>query len=40
MIIWAGVKRNKGSFLGIGILLLLAALSLTAVLITVLVGNS
>ena len=40
MIIWAGVKRNKGSFLGIGILLLLAALSLTAVLMTVLAGNS
>lgn len=40
MIIRAGVKRNKGSFLGIGILLLLAALSLTAVLMTVLAGNS
>ena len=40
MIIRAGVKRNKGSLLGIGILLLLTALSLTAVLVTVLAGNS
>lgn len=40
MIIRAGVKRNKGSFLGIGILLFLVALSLTAVLMTVLAGNS
>ena len=40
MIIRAGIKRNKGNFLGIGILLLLAALSLTAVLMTVLAGNS
>lgn len=40
MIIRAGIKRNKGNFLGIGILLLLAAFSLTAVLMTVLAGNS
>lgn len=40
MIIRAGIKRNKGNFLGIGILLLLAAFSLTAILMTVLAGNS
>ena len=36
----AGMKRHRGSFIGIGILLLLTALSLTTVLMTSLVGNS
>ena len=40
IMIRAGMKRHKGSFIGIGILLLLTALSLTTVLMTVLVGNS
>ena len=40
IMIRAGMKRHKGSFIGIGILLLLTALSLTTVLMIALVGNS
>ena len=40
MIIRAGMKKHKGSFLGIGILLFLTALCLTTVLMLSLVGNS
>lgn len=40
IMIRAGMKRHRGSFIGIGILLLLTALSLTTVLMTSLVGNS
>ncbi len=39
IIIRAGMKRHKGSFLGIGILLFLTALCLTTVLMLSLVGN-
>ena len=39
IMIRAGMKRHKGSFIGIGILLLLTALSLTTVLMIALVGN-
>ena len=39
ILIRAGIKKHKGSFLGIGILLFLTALSLTAVLMTAFVGN-
>lgn len=40
IMIRAGMKRHKGSFIGIGILLFLTALSLTTVLMIALVGNS
>lgn len=40
MIIRAGMKRHKGSLLGIAILMFLTALSLTAVLMIAFVGNS
>lgn len=40
MIIRAGMKRHKGSLFGIGVLLFLTALSLTAVLMTAFAGNS
>ena len=40
IMIRAGMKRHKGSYIGIGILLLLTALSLTTVLMIALVGNS
>ena len=39
IIIRAGMKRHKGSFLGIGILLFLTVLCLTTVLMLSLVGN-
>ena len=39
ILIRAGIKKHKGSLLGIGILLFLTALSLTAVLMTAFVGN-
>ena len=39
IMIRAGMKRHKGSFIGIGILLFLTALSLTTVLMIALVGN-
>ena len=39
IIIRAGMKKHKGSLFGIGILMFLTALSLTAVLILTLVGN-
>lgn len=39
IMIWAGMKKHKGSLFGIGILMFLTALSLTAVLILTLVGN-
>ena len=40
IMIHAGMKRHKGSYIGIGILLFLTALSLTTVLMIALVGNS
>ena len=40
IMIRAGMKRHKGSYIGIGILLFLTALSLTTVLMIALVGNS
>lgn len=40
MIIWAGMKRHKGSLFGIAILMFLTALSLTAVLMIAFAGNS
>lgn len=39
IMIRAGMKRHKGSLLGIGILMFLTALSLTAALTLTLVGN-
>ena len=39
ILIRAGIKKHKGSLLGIGILLFLTALSLTAVLMTAFVGS-
>ena len=39
ILIRAGIKKHKGSLIGIGILLLLTALSLTTVLMTAFVGN-
>lgn len=39
ILIRAGIKKHKGSLLGIGILLFLTALSLTAVLMTAFEGN-